>query len=97
MEYVISSLCAFVGSRACFVVCVLFTCAEWALEAFTAGWRKDEGLELDQPQQREGDGEGWGEGEGVVDRRLEFCEDGFWLITPRGGGFPFYGVRFPLV
>lgn len=21
------------------------------------------------------------------------CDDGFWLITPRGGGFPFYGVR----
>lgn len=26
-------------------------------------------------------------------RRLEVCDDGFWLITPRGGGFPFYGVR----
>lgn len=25
-------------------------------------------------------------------RRLEYCDDGFWLITPRGGGFPFYGV-----
>lgn len=20
------------------------------------------------------------------------CDDGFWLITPRGGGFPFYGT-----
>lgn len=20
------------------------------------------------------------------------CDDGFWLITPRGGGFPFYGA-----
>lgn len=25
-------------------------------------------------------------------RKLEVCDDGFWLITPRGGGFPFYGV-----
>ncbi|CAM9706660.1 unnamed protein product [Scytosiphon promiscuus] len=25
-------------------------------------------------------------------RRLEACDDGFWLITPRGGGFPFYGT-----
>lgn len=25
-------------------------------------------------------------------RRLEVCDDGFWLITPRGGGFPFYGT-----
>ena len=31
-------------------------------------------------------------GAGLEARRLEFCEDGFWLITPRGGGFPFYGV-----
>ncbi|CAB1104251.1 unnamed protein product [Ectocarpus sp. CCAP 1310/34] len=25
-------------------------------------------------------------------RKLEVCDDGFWLITPRGGGFPFYGT-----
>lgn len=23
---------------------------------------------------------------------MEVCDDGFWLITPRGGGFPFYGT-----
>ncbi|CAM9794205.1 unnamed protein product [Ascophyllum nodosum] len=32
-------------------------------------------------------------GAGLEARRLEFCEDGFWLITPRGGGFPFYGTQ----
>ena len=82
---------------------VFFSRPDWALQAFASGWQGEEGLRLgqpQQPQQRKGVGEaskGDGQGEGAIERRLEFCEDGFWLITPRGGGFPFYGVRLPLI
>lgn len=81
---VCNSLCAFGGLLACARVCVrVFPCADWAFQAFTSGWAR-EGVDVEH-----------GDGDGAMERRLEFCEDGFWLITPRGGGFPFYGVRFP--
>lgn len=53
--------------------------ADLALENVAMDLRRARG---DPTQVRKGD----------VSRRLEFCLDGFWLITPRGGGFPFYGV-----
>lgn len=49
-----------------------------ALEALAADLRRRAPRRLD--------------GSGRRRRRLEVCDDGFWLITPRGGGFPFYGT-----